>query len=82
MCIVLCVVCVCVVVVHLRVDDPLGSEVAEEHVHGVNFTPKVAVILTIITSGQVTETRHHVRPCAIKIKEMDNFLQRTLAQEF
>lgn len=48
------------------IHDALFSKPAEIHVHGVDFTPQVAIVLTIIASSQVAETGCHV--CAYKEK--------------
>lgn len=48
------------------IHDALLFKPAEIHVHGVDFAPQVAVVLTIIASSQVPETGCHV--CAYKEK--------------
>lgn len=45
---------------HHWIHDALLFEPAEIHVHGVDFAPQVAVVLTVISSGQVAETGCHV----------------------
>lgn len=45
---------------HLWIHNTFPFKTAEENVHGVDFTPQIAIVLTIIPSSQVTETGRHV----------------------
>lgn len=42
------------------IHDALFFKPAEIHVHGIDFAPQVAVVLTIVASSQVAETGCHV----------------------
>lgn len=45
---------------NLWIHDALLFEPAKIHVHGVNFAPQVAVVLTVISSSQVAKAGRHV----------------------
>lgn len=55
--------CLKLCLTNLWIHDTLLFEPTEIHVHGVDFAPQVAIVLTIISSSQVAETRCHVCSC-------------------
>lgn len=48
---------------NLWIHNAFLFETTEKHVHGVDFAPQVAVVLSIVSSDQVTETGRHVGTC-------------------
>lgn len=47
----------------LGVHDALLFEASIEHVHGKDFTPKITIILSIITTCQMAKGGWHVSTC-------------------
>lgn len=45
---------------NLSIHNAFLFKATEENVHGVDFTPQIAVVLTIISSSQVTEAGSHI----------------------
>lgn len=54
----------------LWVHDALLFEASVEHVHGEHLAPQVAVVLSVVATGQVAEGRRHVGSCAVERSEV------------